>query len=64
VIDSIIEMAAATWAFGLAVHALREGMSSERAAKAAERARTALNLDAYSMGMALMFAQVREPVRL
>jgi len=48
-------------AFGLAVNALRTGVGSERAAMAAECARTAFDLDAYSMGMAMMFAQVREP---
>jgi len=47
-------------AFGKAVNTLLPSeVGAERAAVVAECARTAFDLDAYSMGMAMTFAQVR-----
>ena len=46
-------------AVGQAVHALRKRVIPEQAAAAAECARTAFGLDAYAMGMAMAFVQVR-----
>jgi len=50
-------------AVGQAVHTLRKRVAPERAAAAAECARTAFGLDAYAMGMAMSFVQVRATSR-